>query len=160
MVHIRVSRVTELLRHTHHKSYSCNGAKHRSTTLKQHNLQQRRRWYISVFSRVTELLLQCCKAQVKTQCCKADGAYLPTATTPITRTAPSPHYHCPRHIQSRITTYNLAPQQNIIPCTGGGNCESNCGSGKSAVAATMASTAASATAAIAQPANSNNIMTV
>ena len=111
-------------------------------------------------SRVTELLLQCCKAQVKTQCCKADGAYLPTATTPITRTAPSPHYHCPRHIQSRITTYNLASQQNIIPCTGGGNCESNCGSGKSAVAATMASTAASATAAIAQPANSNNIMTV
>jgi len=88
------SRVTELLRHTHHKSYSCNGAKHRSTTLKQHNLQQRRRWYISVFSRVTELLLQCCKAQVKTQCCKADGAYLPTTAR---------------------GTYNLASQHTISP---------------------------------------------
>ena len=29
-VQICASCVTELLRHTHHKSYSCNGAKHRS----------------------------------------------------------------------------------------------------------------------------------
>ena len=109
-------------------------------------------------SRVTELLLQCCKAQVKTQCCKADGAYLPTATTTITRTA-----------RLRTTTargtYNLASQHTISPHNRtlfpalAVAIASNCGSGKSAVAATtkrtaaaaMASTAASATAATAQP---------
>ena len=39
-----VSRLTELPRHTHHKSYSCNGAKHTKSNTMRQRLWLLRRW--------------------------------------------------------------------------------------------------------------------
>ena len=54
-IRICASRVTELLRHTHHKSYSCNGAAHGFKTLKQQSATTTQT-VPTCASRVTELL--------------------------------------------------------------------------------------------------------